>query len=69
MMFDYTNFADMVGSSVKSMWGPLLPEKAHRDAFNSMVDAKVALNKSIYTASKSFVESLTEASKTFVPTK
>lgn len=69
MMFDYTNFADMVGSSVKSMWGPLLPEKAHRDAFNSMVDAKVALNKSIYTASKDFIDSLNEASKTFVPTK
>lgn len=69
MMFDYNTYADMVGSSVKSMWGALLPEKDHRDAFNSMVDAKVALNKSIYNASKSFVESVTEASKSFTTSK
>lgn len=55
MMFDYNNFADMVGTSVKTMWGPLLPEKQHRDAFNTMIDAKVALNKGIYNASKDFV--------------
>ena len=58
MMFDYPNFADMVGTTVKTMWAPLLPEAAYRDAFNTLVDAKVNLNKSIYEANKSFVEKL-----------
>jgi hypothetical protein len=63
-MFDYPNFADLVGSTLKTMWSPMLPEKAHRDAFNSFVDAKVTLNKSIYEANKSFVEKFNELAKT-----
>lgn len=58
MMFDYPSYADIVGSTLKTMWAPLLPEKAHRDAFNALVDAKVDLNKGIYTATKQFVESV-----------
>ena len=61
MMFDYNSFADMVGTSVKAMWSPLLPEKAHRDAFNNMVDAKVALNKGIYNASKDYATEVSNA--------
>lgn len=64
MMFDYPNYADLVATTVKSMWAPMLPEKAHRDAFNALVDAKVALNKDIYEASKTFVEKFNEAYKT-----
>ena len=63
MMFDYPNFADMVGTTVKTMWAPLLPEAAHRDAFNTLVDAKVALNKNIYEANKNFVEKFSDAVK------
>lgn len=62
-MFDYPNFADMIGTTVKTMWAPMIPEKAHRDTFNSLVDAKVALNKSIYEANKNFVETMNEAVK------
>lgn len=63
MMFDYPNFADMVGTTVKTMWAPLLPEAAHREAFNTLVDAKVALNKNIYEANKNFVEKFSDAVK------
>lgn len=64
MMFDYPSYADMIASTLKTMWAPMLPEKQHRDTFNSLVDAKVALNKSIYEANKSFVEKLNETYKT-----
>lgn len=64
MMYDYTNFADMVGSTLKTMWAPMLPEKAHRDAFNDLIDAKVALNKNIYTASKDYVTKISTAMNT-----
>ena len=64
MMFDYNSFADMVGTSVKAMWSPLLPEKAHREAFNTFVDAKVALNKGIYNASKDFATEVSNALNT-----
>lgn len=63
---DYTVYADLVGTTMKSLWAPLLPEKHQRDAFNSMVDAKVNLNKSIYTASKDFIDKVNTASKSFV---
>lgn len=58
MMFDYPSYADLVGSTLKTMWAPMLPEATHRDAFNTLVDAKVNLNKSIYEANKNFVEKL-----------
>lgn len=61
-MFEYPAYADLVGSSMKTMFGPFLTEKQHKDAFNSMVDAKVELNKSMYEASKQFVESMTKLS-------
>ena len=64
MMFDYPSYADMIASTVKTMWAPMLPEKAHRDTFNSLVDAKVALNKSMYEASKDFIEKINETYKT-----
>ncbi len=57
-MFDYPSYADLVGSTLKTMWAPMLPEAAHRDAFNTLVDAKVALNKNIYEANKSFVTAI-----------
>ncbi len=63
MMFDYPSYADMIASTVKTMWAPMLPEKAHRDTFNALVDAKVDLNKSIYEANKTFVEKLNETYK------
>lgn len=63
MMFDYPSFADLVGSTLKTMWSPMLPEAAHRDAFNSFVDAKVSLNKSIYEANKTFVEKMNTSYK------
>lgn len=63
---DYTMYADLVGTTVKSLWAPMFPEKQHRDAFNAMVDAKVNLNKSIYVASKDFIDKVNTASKTFV---
>lgn len=63
MMFDYPSYADLVGSTLKTMWAPMLPEKAHRDAFNTLVDAKVTLNKSIYEANKAFVEKFNESVK------
>lgn len=63
MMFYYPNFADMIGTTVKTMWAPMLPEKQHREAFNSLIDAKVELNKSIYEANKNFVEKLNDAYK------
>ena len=64
MMFDYPSYADLVGSTLKTMWAPMLPEAAHRDAFNTFVDAKVALNKNIYEANKAFVEKFSEVVKT-----
>lgn len=64
MMFDYPSYADMIASTLKTMWAPMLPEKQHRDTFNSFVDAKVALNKSIYEANKIFVEKFSEVVKT-----
>lgn len=63
---DYTMYADLVGTTVKSLWAPLFPEKAHRDAFNTMVDAKVSLNKSCYIATRDFIDKVNAASKTFV---
>jgi hypothetical protein len=63
MMFDYPSYADMIGSTLKTMWSPLLPEKQYRDTFNAFIDAKVDLNKSIYEANKSFVEKVNEAYK------
>jgi hypothetical protein len=63
MMFDYPAYADLVGTTLKTMWAPMLPEKAHRDAFNTFVDAKVTLNKSIYEANKTFVEKFNESVK------
>ncbi len=66
MMFDYPSYADMIASTMKTMWAPMLPEKKHRDAFNSFVDAKVALNKSIYEANKAFVEQLNSVYKVSV---
>lgn len=62
-MFDYPAYADLVGTTLKTMWAPMLPEKTHRDVFNSLVDAKVALNKNMYEANKNFVEKLSEAYK------
>lgn len=63
MMFDYPSYADLVGSTLKTMWAPMLPEAAHRDAFNSFVDAKVGLNKDIYEANKTFVEKFSNVVK------
>lgn len=63
MMFDYPSFADLIGSTLKTMWAPMLPEAAHRTAFNTLVDAKVNLNKSVYEANKTFVEKLSETYK------
>lgn len=68
-MLQYPQFADLVGSYYKTMFGPFIVEKAHRDAFNDMIDAKVKLNKDIYEASKSWTESLQNAGKSFVATK
>lgn len=62
-MFDYPSYADMIGTTLKTMWAPMLPEKQHRDTFNAFVDAKVSLNKSIYEANKSFVEKLNDTYK------
>lgn len=62
-MLDYPSYADMIGTTLKTMWAPMLPEKQHRDTFNTFVDAKVELNKSIYEANKSFVEKFNEAYK------
>lgn len=59
-MFEYPTYADMVGTTVKTMFGPFLTEKQHKDAFNSLVDAKVELNKSMYEATKQFVETTTK---------
>jgi len=64
-MFQYPQFADLVGSSYKTMFGPFLTEKAHREAFESMIDAKVKLNKDFYEASKAWVESVTKAGQVF----
>lgn len=62
-MFDYPSYADLIGSTLKTMWAPMLPEATHRNAFNTLVDAKVALNKNIYEANKAFVEKFSEAVK------
>ena len=59
-MFEYPAYADIVGTTVKTMFGPFLTEKQHKDTFNSLVDAKVELNKSMYEASKQFVEVTTK---------
>lgn len=64
MMFDYPSYADLVGSTLKTMWAPMLPEATHRDAFNALIDAKVTLNKNIYEANKTFIEKFSEAVKT-----
>ena len=64
MMFEYPTYADMIATTVKTLWAPMLPEKQHRDMFNSLVDAKVALNKSIYEANKSYIEKLNDTYKT-----
>lgn len=63
-MFDYPSYADMIGTTLKTMWAPMLPEKQHRDTFNAFVDAKVALNKNIYEANKSFISSISNVMNT-----
>jgi len=60
-MMEYPQYADMMGSTVKTMFGVFFPEKSQKDMFNTMVDAKVALNKGIYESSKRFIESMNKA--------
>lgn len=60
MMFDYPTYANMIGTTLKTMWAPMLPEKQHRDTFNSFIDAKVSLNKNIYEANKDFLEKMND---------
>lgn len=62
-MFEYPYFADMVGTTVKSMFGAMITETEHKAVFNQMVDAKVKLNKDMYEASKSWFEAVQEVSK------
>ena len=64
-MLQYPQYADLVGSYYKTMFGPFIVEKSHRDAFNDMIDAKVRLNKDCYEASKSWVESLNKVTQSF----
>ena len=60
-MIEYPQDADMIGSTVKTMFGAFLPEKGQKDVFNNMVDAKVALNKGLYESSKTFIETMNKA--------
>ena len=62
-MIEYPYFADLVGSSVKSMFGAMIKETEHKATFNNMVDAKVKLNKDMYEASKSWMESMQDVAK------
>jgi hypothetical protein len=62
-MIEYPYFADLVGSSVKSMFGAMIKETEHKATFNNMVDAKVKLNKDIYEASKAWMESMQDVAK------
>ena len=64
-MFQYPQYADLVGSTYKTMFGPFIAEKAHRDAFDSMIDAKVKLNKDLYEASKVWFESMNKVTQSF----
>lgn len=58
---EYPQYADMVGSTMKTMFGAFLPEQGQKETFNNMIDAKVALNKGIYESSKGFIESMNKA--------
>ena len=51
-MFEYPQYADMVGVTVKSMFGAFFTEKAHKDVFNDMIDAKVAQTRASMRAPK-----------------
>jgi hypothetical protein len=55
-MIEYPYYADLVGSSVKSMFGAFIKDADHKSAFNNMIDAKVKLNKDMYEASKSWMD-------------
>lgn len=62
-MIEYPYYADLVGSSVKSMFGAFIKDADHKSAFNNMIDAKVKLNKDVYEASKAWIESMQDVSK------
>jgi len=68
-MFEYPQYADMVGVTVKSMFGAFFTEKAHKDVFNDMIDAKVALNKGIYESTRGFIEVMNKTASTITTLK
>jgi len=68
-MIEYPYYADLVGSSVKSMFGAFIKDADHKVAFNNMIDAKVKLNKDMYEASKSWIESMQDVAKKATDTK
>lgn len=60
-MYDYTAFADFVGTSMKATYGPFFSEPKHKEAFNQMVDAKVKLNKQLFEGVRDFTNELGKA--------
>ena len=68
-MIEYPQYADMMGSTVKTMFGVFFPEKSQKDMFNTMVDTKVALNKGLYESTKGFVESMSKVTTTLAAPK
>ena len=64
-MFQYDTIADLFGTTVKTMFAPVLTEKSHRDGFNSMVDAKVKFDKEMFEAGKNFFDSMSKMTQTY----
>ena len=60
-MYDYTTFADFVGSSLKATYGPFFSEAKHKEAFNQLVDAKVNLNKQMFEGLRDFTNEVGKA--------
>lgn len=57
-MIDYTQFADMVGSQWKTSMKPFITDEAQMATFTKFIDAKVELNKAIYTATTDFFQKI-----------
>ena len=58
-MYDYQSFANVIGHSIKSTYGPFFGDnKAQRQQFEDLIDAKVKLNKEIFSSTQDFVTSV-----------
>lgn len=57
-MFDYNHMINNYGKTVKEMFGPMLVNSDHRKTFETLVDANLAFNRTVFEASKEYMNIL-----------